>query len=125
MATKSHHYAAAKDEKRKLRAEHHAELLRGLADDDAFLTKDELVVKRKPIKAGQYLLMKDQVLDLLGGVSYSTLWSWMKKFGFPFPIELGPADGRTTRCGWLASEVYAWLEARPRRKIGGLREIQK
>ena len=78
----------------------------------------------RPIKPDQHLLQKEQVLELVGGVAYSTLWSWMKKFGFPFPIELGPRDGRTTKCAWLASEVYAWIAARPRRKIGGLREMQ-
>ena len=46
----------------------------------------------------------------------------MRDGKFPLPIELGPEDGRTTKVAWFASEVDAWIDARPRRKIGGLSE---
>ena len=73
-----------------------------------------------PIKPGQHLLFRSQVLELIG-TSYPTLWGWMIEAKFPLPIELGPPDGRSTKIAWLAEEVYAWIAARPRRKIGGLR----
>jgi predicted DNA-binding transcriptional regulator AlpA len=81
-------------------------------------------VKRKPIggqiKPGQHLLFKPQVLELLGGAAYSSLWNKMVSDDFPLPIELGKPDGRTTRVAWIADEVYAWIATRPRRKIGHL-----
>jgi predicted DNA-binding transcriptional regulator AlpA len=81
-------------------------------------------LKAGPIKHGQYLLNKPQMLELCGNPSYSTVWLWMKDAGFPHPLELGPAGGRTSRVCWLAGEVYAWLEARPRRAIGNLKQTR-
>ena len=78
-----------------------------------------------PIKPGQYLLLKPQVLELCGNPSYSTVWLWMKEAGFPHPIELGPRNGRTSRVAWLAAEVFTWLQARPRRAIGDLKQSRK
>jgi predicted DNA-binding transcriptional regulator AlpA len=81
--------------------------------------------KRKqpgPIKPGQHLLLKPQVLELLGGVSYSTLWGWMNEGQFPHPLALGPPNGRTTKIAWISSEVHDWIASRPRRKIGGLKQ---
>ena len=69
-------------------------------------------------QARPFLLNKVQLLELCGNPSYSTVWGWMTKTGFPHPIELGPAGGRTSRVAWIASEVFAWLESRPRRAIG-------
>ena len=60
-----------------------------------------------PIKPGQYLLLKPQVLELCGNPSYGTVWLWMKEAGFPHPIELGPRNGRISRVAWLAAgSVY-------------------
>ena len=72
-------------------------------------------VKNTPIKPGQFFLNKPQMLELCGNPSYSTVWLWMKQAGFPHPIEMGPAGGRTSRVAWIASEVFTWLQARPRR----------
>ena len=50
---------------------------------------------------------KPSVLAQLG-VSDTTLRRWMADDGFPRPRQLGPRA-----VGWIASEVEAWLHARP------------
>ena len=72
----------------------------------------------EPIRPGQRLLFKPQVINLLGGIAYSTLWSWMRQGLFPLPIELGPPGKRTTTIAWYADEVHDWITNRPRRKLG-------
>jgi predicted DNA-binding transcriptional regulator AlpA len=71
-----------------------------------------------PVKPGQGLLSKPQMLEVIGSPAYSTVWGWMKDGYFPLPIELGPPDGRTSLIAWRASEVYEWLATRPRRQFG-------
>jgi predicted DNA-binding transcriptional regulator AlpA len=58
------------------------------------------------------LLTKAEVLALLG-VSYTTIFTWMRGAGFVH--RLGPSGGRSTKIAWLADEVYAWIAFRPRR----------
>ena len=62
------------------------------------------------------LLTKAEVLELLG-VTYTTVFTWMREGRFPLSIELGPSGGRSTKIAWLADEVYAWIASRPRRKL--------
>ena len=62
------------------------------------------------------LLTKAEVLALLG-VTYTTVFTWMREGRFPLSIELGPSGGRSTKIAWLADEVYAWIASRPRRKL--------
>ena len=52
------------------------------------------------------LLTKAEVLALLG-VTYTTVFTWMREGRFPLSIELGPSGGRSTKIAWLADEVYA------------------
>ncbi|BBB99000.1 hypothetical protein BE61_44410 [Bradyrhizobium elkanii USDA 61] len=61
---------------------------------------------------------------MLGGISKSSMYNYMTKFGFPFPIELGKPDGRVNKPFWYEDEVIAWIASRPRKKIGGLKDIQ-
>lgn len=71
------------------------------------------------ITPGQRSLMfKAQVLALLGGPSYSTVWEWMRAGLFPLPIELGPTGGRSSTIAWYADEIHDWVANRPRRQLG-------
>jgi prophage regulatory protein len=64
------------------------------------------------------LLSRQQVLELVGSPSYSTLWSWMKKGAFPPAVELGPSGSRSSSIAWFEHEVLDWIESRPRRQLG-------
>ena len=68
------------------------------------------IVERQP---GQVrLLSKYDVIDRIG-VTYVTLWTWMRDGKFPRSREL---NGKTT---WIESEVDAWIQARPVRRLKG------
>jgi predicted DNA-binding transcriptional regulator AlpA len=71
---------------------------------------------RGPPTGGGLLLSRAQVLDLIG-VTYTSLWSWMRRGEFPSAIILGPPNGKRSRIAWHASEVYAWIADRPRREL--------
>jgi predicted DNA-binding transcriptional regulator AlpA len=58
------------------------------------------------------LLSKPEVLDRVG-VSYPTLWAWMRAGRFPRSRELG---GKVC---WIASEVNAWLASLPQTRLKG------
>jgi predicted DNA-binding transcriptional regulator AlpA len=62
------------------------------------------------------LLSKPQLLEFLG-VSYSSVFNWMRAGLFPLPRVIGPSSGRSSRIAWYASEVQAWLASRPQRQI--------
>jgi predicted DNA-binding transcriptional regulator AlpA len=72
--------------------------------------------EKESVAACPRLLTKAEVLALLG-VTYTTVFTWMREGQFPLSIELGPSGGRSTKIAWLADEVYAWIAARPRRKL--------
>jgi predicted DNA-binding transcriptional regulator AlpA len=57
-------------------------------------------------------ISRRQVLDRVG-VSFATVWTWMKDGKFPRGRELG---GRTM---WIESEVTGWMESRPVKKLKG------
>jgi len=57
----------------------------------------------------QKLISKAELIDRLG-VSFPTIWSWMRQGKFPKPIELSDA-----KIAWIESEVTEWCESRPRR----------
>jgi predicted DNA-binding transcriptional regulator AlpA len=75
-------------------------------------------LRTEPIKNGQQLLFRRQVMELVGVGSYSTLYEWMKNGDFPRPVELGPQGGRSTLIAWFAYEVHNWIATRPRRQFG-------
>jgi prophage regulatory protein len=58
------------------------------------------------------LLFKAQVLERVG-LSYTTIWKWMRQGNFP---RSRVAGGKTC---WIESEINAWIEARPVRKLKG------
>jgi predicted DNA-binding transcriptional regulator AlpA len=60
------------------------------------------------------LYTKQQVLAIVG-VSYVTLWGWIKTGHFPASIVVGPEGGHRSTRRWIAKEVHAWIANRPRR----------
>jgi predicted DNA-binding transcriptional regulator AlpA len=59
-------------------------------------------------------LSRKQVLALVG-VSYATLWSWIKEGEFPPACVLNPKQKGRTKIAWLEHEVRQWMATRPRR----------
>jgi predicted DNA-binding transcriptional regulator AlpA len=58
----------------------------------------------------QRLLYKHEVIELIG-VTFPTIWNWMRAGCFPLSLEVG---GRTA---WYESEIALWLSSRPRSRI--------
>jgi predicted DNA-binding transcriptional regulator AlpA len=59
------------------------------------------------------LLAKPEVLLIADGISYPTLWSWMRAGTFPRSRIVG---GKSM---WRSDEVQAWLDALPLRPLKG------
>lgn len=66
----------------------------------------------KPAKPDIRLMAKSEVLAITG-VSFPTVWAWMRKGAFPRSRIVG---GRSR---WLSSDIDAWLEALPVRRLKG------
>jgi prophage regulatory protein len=84
------------------------------------VTKKTKTHPRKPPKvralvpiSGHRLLTRDEVLDRVG-VTYPTIWKWMRENKFPRSRQCGEA-----RVGWLESEVSAWIAGLPIKPIKG------
>jgi predicted DNA-binding transcriptional regulator AlpA len=58
------------------------------------------------------LLSKREVLEICG-ISYATLWTWMRRGEFPRGRVVG---GKTM---WLSSEAEKWMTNLPRRRLKG------
>lgn len=56
------------------------------------------------------LISKPEVLDRVG-VSYPTLWLWMREGKFPRSRELGG------KSAWIESEINSWITNRPIRRL--------
>jgi predicted DNA-binding transcriptional regulator AlpA len=81
------------------------------------IEQDALPVAELPdprTKSHPKLLSKEQVLARLGGVTYNTLWFWVRAGKFP-PARQMVANGRLQKIGWLESEVNDWILSRPPR----------
>jgi predicted DNA-binding transcriptional regulator AlpA len=61
------------------------------------------------------LIFKPELLRLIG-VSYGSIFSWMRAGKFPLAREIGPG-GRATKIAWFEHEIMAWLAARPERQM--------
>ena len=61
---------------------------------------------------GCRLLSKPEVLDRVG-VTFPTLWKWMREGKFPRSRELGG------KAAWIEAEVEAWIAALPVRRLKG------
>jgi predicted DNA-binding transcriptional regulator AlpA len=66
-------------------------------------------------------LSRDEVLKLVG-VSYGTLWGWIREGKFPPARELNSSE-RASRIYWLEHEVLSWMANRPPRLPKGTRTI--
>jgi len=55
------------------------------------------------------LILKPEVLERVG-VTFGTIWTWMRDGRFPLARQLG---GKTV---WYESEVDEWLKSRPFKK---------
>ena len=58
-------------------------------------------------EAKERLISKPEVLDRVG-VTYPTIWTWMRNGKFPRSRELGGG-----KAAWVESEVDAWIKNRP------------
>ena len=58
------------------------------------------------------LIFRNELIDIVG-VSYVTVWSWMRAGTFPRGRDIG---GRTA---WIESEIAAWIASRPIRRLKG------
>lgn len=72
-----------------------------------------------PPRACPRLIAKREVLELIG-VSYPTIWKWMQEGIFPRSRQLG-----INKTVWLESEIYAWINALPRRPIKGDEKVAR
>jgi predicted DNA-binding transcriptional regulator AlpA len=66
-------------------------------------------------------LSRDEVLKLVG-VSYGTLWGWIREGNFPPARELS-GNKRASRIYWLEHEVLEWMANRPPRLPKGTRAV--
>ena len=58
------------------------------------------------------LISKPEVLDRVG-VTFPTIWKWMREGKFPRSRQLG------SKSCWIESEVEAWINALPTRRLKG------
>ena len=72
----------------------------------------KVVLSSAPGHAGTRLISKPEVLDRVG-VTFPTLWAWMRAGTFPRSRDLGG------KACWLESEIDAWIENRPIRRLKG------
>ena len=65
--------------------------------------------------ANELIRVRDAARRL--GVSYATLWNWIKAGEFPPGRALSPA--KRGRICWVAAEVQEWIASRPVRMPKG------
>jgi predicted DNA-binding transcriptional regulator AlpA len=58
------------------------------------------------------LISKPEVLDRVG-VTFPTIWKWMREGKFPRSRELGG------KAAWIEAEVEAWIANLPVRRLKG------
>jgi predicted DNA-binding transcriptional regulator AlpA len=68
------------------------------------------------------LLMKDEVLELIG-ISYPCLWAWIRDGKFPPGRSIGHT--KKGHVAWIASEVEAWIMSRPLRFPKGSKKVKE
>ena len=74
----------------------------------------------KPTKVGR-MLSREEVLEIVG-VTYPTIWAWVRDKHFPAPRRLGFTKHQQGRIGWLESEVQAWIMSLPKKYPKGTKQ---
>jgi predicted DNA-binding transcriptional regulator AlpA len=64
------------------------------------------------------LLSKAEVLKRVG-VSYPTLWNWMRQGKFPRSRVLGELGSKTARVVWFEDEIELWIAGLPLQTLKG------
>jgi predicted DNA-binding transcriptional regulator AlpA len=70
----------------------------------------------KPPPKGVRLLAKHDVLARVG-VSFPTIWKWMRAGTFPRSRQLG--TGRSSKVVWYENEIDAWAAKLPMQRLKG------
>ena len=79
----------------------------------AQVVRPRKAITTKPAKSPDVRLMaKAEILEITG-VSFPTIWAWMRRGVFPRSRIVGG------RCRWLSSDVQTWLEGLPVRRYKG------
>jgi predicted DNA-binding transcriptional regulator AlpA len=79
------------------------------------------MTKQSSVKAavthdGVRLLSKAEVLQIVG-VSFPTIWAWMRAGKFPRARVIG--GGNNSKSKWRSDEIEAWLAGLPVRALKG------
>jgi predicted DNA-binding transcriptional regulator AlpA len=123
--------AALARKAKKLKDEKHESAgakVRAQLDSDSQKPSSETVPlpkhRRAPIEEARpppkhaRLLSREEVLARVG-VSYPTLWTWMRAGNFPRARAMGG------RIGWLESEIEEWIVTRPIKRLKGDEEVSR
>jgi predicted DNA-binding transcriptional regulator AlpA len=70
-----------------------------------------------PARPPTRLLTKAEVLARVG-VTFPTIWKWMREGTFPRARRL-TAESKSTRAYWYESEIEAWLANLPVKRLKG------
>ena len=102
----------------KAAAETNAKHIRksGLAADVARHQHDREITHGARAPPVVRLLDKTEVCQI-AGVTYMTVWAWMRAGRFPRARVTG--TGSNSKSMWLSSEVDAWLAGLPTRRLKG------
>jgi prophage regulatory protein len=84
------------------------------SDHNSVPAADTVADKAAPAPSSKpaRFLCKAEVLDRVG-LSYTTVWDWMRQGRFPRSRELGG------RRGWLESEIEEWMANVPLSRLKG------
>jgi prophage regulatory protein len=62
------------------------------------------------VATNKRFVFKPELLERVGGVTYPTVWRWMRDGKFPVAVEVGG------RIAWLESDIDEWMLSRPLRQ---------
>jgi predicted DNA-binding transcriptional regulator AlpA len=68
-----------------------------------------------PSEPSLKLISRETLLEKIG-VTYPTVWAWVRDKHFPAARVLGKDNGGKGRIAWVESEVDEWINSRPRQQ---------